>query len=206
MARPLAPPAPSRLLCIEDDDETRALLAEALAEHGFLVETASTGQEGYAAILRITPDLVLCDVGMPDMSGFEVLEKLAGLNPLYDAIPFVFLTALTDRENVLKGRRLGADDYVTKPIDFEVLVEIVRARLGRSSRSQHRPPSVRLSDREIEVLTWSARGKSSGDIAILIGVSERTVNFHIENAMRKLGVATRIQAAVQASAEGIIKP
>ncbi len=75
-------------------------------------------------------------------------------------MPFVFLTALTDRDNELKGRQLGADDYVTKPIDFDVLTTIINARLAGVARSELWPKLVQLNDREVETLTWVARGKT----------------------------------------------
>jgi DNA-binding response OmpR family regulator len=109
-----------KILCIEDDRETAALIAEELAERGYDVHLAYDGREGFAAILRAMPDLVLSDISMPVMSGFELLDRLAALAPRFRSMPFVFLTALTDRDNELKGRQLGADDYVTKPIDFDM--------------------------------------------------------------------------------------
>ncbi|HEY1544612.1 MAG TPA: response regulator transcription factor, partial [Xanthobacteraceae bacterium] len=162
--------------------------------------------EGFAAILKDTPDLVLSDISMPVMSGFELLERLTAVAPRFGNVPFVFLTALTDRDNELKGRQLGADDYVTKPIDFEVLDTIIRARLARVARSDVWPRHVELNDREIETLTWAARGKTSAEIARLLDLSKRTVDFHIENARAKLGVSTRIQAAVKAAAGRLIEP
>lgn len=192
-----------RILCIEDDPGTRELLAEELAEAGFAPRFANNGRAGLDQLIRDPPDLVLCDIDMPDLSGFDVLEALRGRSDLIDTCPFVFLTAYGQRANQLRARRLGCDDYVVKPIDFELLIEIIRHRLNR-----RRPEDceVQLSEREAAALTWSARGKSSADIAVLLGVSERTVNFHIENAVRKLGVATRIQAAVKAALKGLIRP
>src|SRR5580693_7290930 len=153
--------APTKILCIEDDRETAALVAEELVDRGYDVAVAHDGREGLAAILRIMPDLVLSDISMPAMSGFELLESLVALAPRFSRMPFVFLTALTDRDNELKGRQLGADDYVTKPIDFEVLETIITARLNGVARLGLRPATVPLNDREIEVLTWVARGKTS---------------------------------------------
>ena len=142
---------------------------------------------------------------MPGMSGFDVLERLTALAPRFARVPFVFLTALADRQHELKGRRLGADDYITKPIDFDLLVAIIRARLAGVARMEIWPQGVLLSGREAEALAWSARGKTSAEIAGILGLTKRTVDFHIENARRKLGVATRIEAAVKAAAAGIIK-
>jgi DNA-binding response OmpR family regulator len=195
-----------RILCIEDDHETAALIAEELVERGYEVGVAHDGREGFAAILKNAPDLVLSDISMPLMSGFDLLERLTALAPRFGNMPFVFLTALTDRNDELKGRQLGADDYVTKPIDFDVLDAIIKARLTRVARTEMRPGHVELNDREIETLTWAARGKTSAEIAKLLGLSKRTIDFHIENARTKLGVSTRIQAAVKAATGRLIEP
>src|SRR5579884_2541148 len=122
--------ARKKILCIEDDRETACLIREELADRDYEVLLAHNGREGFAAILKEMPDLVLSDISMPVMSGFEVLERLTALAPRFRSMPFVFLTALTDRDSELKGRQLGADDYVTKPIDFELLAAIVAARLN----------------------------------------------------------------------------
>ena len=195
-----------KILCIEDDPETASLIAEDLQERGYAVTVALDGQMGFNAMPTIKPDLVLCDVSMPGLTGFEILDRLTALSPQYEAVPFVFLTALADRENELKGRRLGADDYVTKPIDFEVLATIIEARLNRVARNEVWSRSVDLTDRETDSLTWSARGKTSSEIAVILGLSKRTVDFHIENACRKLKVATRIEAAVKAASGRLIDP
>ena len=197
----------ARILCIDDESEFLELLTEVLVEEGHQVITAPDGPSGLAAILGQEPELVLCDVNMPGMGGFELLDRLTATAPPFAHVPFVFLTALADRDHVLQGRRLGADDYVTKPVDFAILCEIVRARLARAGpRPQPAEDRPRLSGREIEALTWSARGKTSAEIATILGVSERTVNFHMDNAMRKLASVTRTQAAVKAAREGLIEP
>ena len=198
--------ARKKILCIEDDPETAALIAEDLGERGYDVSIAKDGHSGLWAILQNMPDLVLCDISMPVMSGFELLERLTAIAPRFCNMPFVFLTALTDRETELKGRQLGADDYVTKPIDFEVLAEIIRARLARVARTEIWPKLVSLNEREVETLTWAARGKTSAEIAKILGLSKRTVDFHIDNARTKLGVATRIEAAIKAATGGLIEP
>ena len=195
-----------RILCIEDDRETAALIEEDLLERGYEVILASDGREGFAAILKQMPDLVLSDISMPVMSGFEVLERLTALAPRFRNMPFVFLTALSDRENELKGRHLGADDYVTKPIDFDVLATIITARLAGIARMELWPGRIALNDREVETLTWVARGKTSAEIAHILGLSKRTVDFHIDNARGKLGAATRTEAVIKAADGGLIEP
>jgi DNA-binding response OmpR family regulator len=195
-----------KILCIEDDRETAALIAEELADRGYDVQLAYDGREGFAAILRSMPDLVLSDISMPVMSGFELLDRLTALAPRFSNMPFVFLTALTDRENELKGRQLGADDYVTKPIDFDMLDTIISARLAGVARLDLWPKRVDLNDREVETLTWAARGKTSAEIARILGLSKRTIDFHIDNARTKLGAATRVEAAIKAATGRLIEP
>jgi DNA-binding NarL/FixJ family response regulator len=195
-----------KILCIEDDRETAALIAEELLDRGYDVTVAHDGREGLAAILRIMPDLVLSDVSMPAMSGFELLERLTALAPRFSYMPFVFLTALTDRDNELKGRLLGADDYVTKPIDFDLLVTIIAARLKAVARAGLLPKTILLNDREVEVLTWVARGKTSAEIAQILGLTKRTVDFHTDNARTKLGAATRTEAVIKATTGRLIEP
>ena len=192
-----------KILCIEDDPETVELLVEVLSDEGFDPVVARDGREGVAKFGE-RPNLILCDVDMPHVSGFEVLQQLRKSVGQLRGIPFLFITAFGSRESHLQARRLGCDDFLTKPLDFELLVEIVRNRLAQSAT----PAAVQftLTEREAEALTWVARGKSSNDIAVLMNVSERTVNFHINNVIRKLGVVTRVQAAIQCALLGLIHP
>jgi DNA-binding NarL/FixJ family response regulator len=143
---------------------------------------------------------------MPVISGFELLERLAAIAPRCDRIPVILLTAVADRETELKGWRLGADDYVTKPVDFEVLSARIAARLNHVARATVGQEHIDLADREVETLTWAARGKTSAEIARILGLSKRTVDFHINNARSKLGVATRTQAVMKAASGQLIAP
>jgi DNA-binding response OmpR family regulator len=197
---------PRKILCVEDDRETAALIAEELVERGYDVTLAHDGRAGLTAILKTMPDLVLSDISMPLMSGFELLERLIELAPRFAKMPFIFLTALSDRDNELKGRQLGADDYVTKPIDFERLALIIDARLSGVARTKLWTKSVRLSDREIEILTLIAHGQTSHQIARKLRIAKRTVDFHIDNVRAKLGAQTRTATAVKAVALGLIRP
>src|SRR5437667_10376313 len=97
-----------KVLCIEDDRETAALIAEELVERGFEVSVAHDGRAGLAAILQNMPALVLSDISMPVMSGLQVLARLTALDPRFAKMPFVFLTALTDPAQQLTGRQLRA--------------------------------------------------------------------------------------------------
>jgi DNA-binding NarL/FixJ family response regulator len=195
-----------KILCIEDDRETADLIAEELVDRGFAVQVTYNGMEGYSAIFRSAPDLVLCDISMPTASGFDVLGRLAAAAPRFRNMPFIFVTAMTDREVELKARQLGADDFVTKPIDFDLLEAIINARLAGVARNGLWPKLIDMTTREVEVLTWAARGKTSAEIAIIVGLSKRTIDFHLDNARIKLGAATRIEAAIKAVTGRLIHP
>lgn len=194
-----------KIVCVEDDYETAALIAEDLTERCFDVVVAHDGHAGVVAIQREMPDLVLCDISMPVMSGFDVLERLTSAAPRLSHIPFIFLTALADRESELKGRTIGADDYVTKPIDFDILGAIITARLARVARDDIWPKRYDLSEREVETLSWAARGKTSAEIAQILGLRKRTIDFHIDNARNKLGTNTRIEAVIKAVSGRLIE-
>lgn len=121
--------ARKKILCIEDDRETARLIANELSERGYYALIAYDARVGLAAILKRIPDLVLCDIGLPEMSGFEILKTVNGAFSRFNRVPFIFLTGWTSRGDQLRGRELGADDYLTKPIDFDILEAIIRARL-----------------------------------------------------------------------------
>jgi len=142
--------AKKKILCIEDDRETAELIAEELVERGYKAIVAHNGREGLAAILREMPDLVLCDISMRNMSGFEVLSNLIKIAPGFARMPFVFLTGLTDRDSKLRGRRLGADDYIIKPIDFDVLGKLIIERLADAARTGVSTRELRLNNREVD--------------------------------------------------------
>jgi DNA-binding response OmpR family regulator len=191
-------------LCVEDDEDTAGLLTEALGELGYSVERAVDGKHGLSTILASRPDLVVSDVRMPHMSGFELREKVVSAGPAFADVPFVFLTALGDRESELIGRRLGADDYLTKPADFEMLGLVIKNRLRRSAGQVGQRPDIPLTSREREVLTWVGRGKTSSEIAIILGLSSRTVNFHCDRATKRLDGVNRTQAVAKAVTQGLI--
>jgi DNA-binding NarL/FixJ family response regulator len=190
-----------KILCIEDDPATVELLVEVLEDEGFDPIVAFDGVEGVKKFSE-RPNVILCDVDMPHMSGFGVLQALRKSAGQLRNVPFLFITAYGSRESHLQAYRMGCDDFLTKPLDFELLVEIVRNRLAQGPRAA--PADIKLTDRELEALGWVAHGKSSSDIAVLMDVSERTVNFHINNVIRKLGVATRVQAAIRCALLGLI--
>ena len=200
----------ARILCIEDDPSIADLLVEVLSEEGYEIVLAASGPEGLAR-LGERPDLAICDIDLPGFDGLDVLRR-ARVSPAEgDPVPFVFLTAFAERDNQIEARRLGCDDFVGKPIDFELLLAVIGNVLQRSS-VQPGPtgaaavPAVRLTEREREIIAWVSRGKSSADVAQIVGIAERTVNFHVEKVMRKLDVATRMQATIACIRLGLLEP
>jgi DNA-binding NarL/FixJ family response regulator len=189
-------------LCIEDDDATAGLLEDGLTALGYAVELAPDGEVGLAKILANRPDLIVCDLRMPRMGGLELLEELSKSGNAKP--PFIFLTGGYDRDSELAGRRLGADDCLTKPVDFEMLSVVIENRLRRAQGRAAVPAQTHLTSRETEVLTWVGNGKTSAEIAIILGRSERTVNFHCDQAMRRLDVVNRTQAVAKAISQGLI--
>lgn len=110
------------ILCIDDETEIRNLLVEEFEEAGFKTLQAANGQEGLQKILSHWPDVVVSDVSMPVMDGHQLLAEIQINYPELANIPFIMLTALTDRENTLTGLRAGADAYLTKPVDLDMLL------------------------------------------------------------------------------------
>jgi len=194
-----------KILCVADDRALAVRLAKELVKLGFSVTLSYSGQEGLLEIMKATPDLILCDLSMASMTGLEFLERLNEITPRFGKIPLVFLTALADRDNELKGRRLGADDFVTKPIDFDRLVLIINARLASAAHTDRSASATKLNDRQIQALTWVALGKTSAEIARKMHLSKRTVDFHINKARIQLHASTRTEAAIKAVIGGLIK-
>lgn len=122
-----------KILVIEDNKDVRENLAELLELSGYIVITAENGKTGAAKALEMIPDLILCDIMMPELDGFGVLRILSNQPATMD-IPFIFLTAKTDKEDFRKGMGLGADDYITKPYDDVQLLDTIEIRLKKSAR------------------------------------------------------------------------
>jgi putative two-component system response regulator len=119
------------LLVVEDNHALREGLREMLGMEGFTVLTASNGREALDNMQSITPDLILSDIAMPEMDGFAFFEAVRN-KPEWVTIPFVFLTARGEKQDVLTGKDLGAEDYLVKPLTRDELVTAVRSRLSRS--------------------------------------------------------------------------
>lgn len=123
-----------RVLCIEDEPDILRDLAEELADHGFRVDQACSAEAALGRIAASMPDLVICDMQMPGMNGLQLLEHLRTHKDARALVPFVFLTAFSDRETVINGRKAGADDYLVKPVDYDLLIATVESHLSNAAQ------------------------------------------------------------------------
>jgi len=121
--------ARSYILVIEDEPGVRDNMGRFLTLEGYRVEKAANGAQGIEIALRAPPDLVLCDLMMPGIDGFGVLARLRA-EPRTAAVPFIFLTANAEPKNAQTGFLLGADDYLAKPVDLDVLGAAIARRLA----------------------------------------------------------------------------
>ena len=207
-----------RILIIEDQAPMRRNLALLLEMEGYEVDTAENGKIGLQRVEEKMPDLVICDVMMPEMDGYCVIQALRS-DPDTAAIPFIFLTAKGDKSDLRVGMNFGADDYLTKPVVREDVLAAIQARLERARAMEIKlqqavkeagsfspdfssPEPLRvelgLTAREAEVLLWTAEGKSNGDIAMILNMSEKTAKQHLGSIFQKLGVDSRNGASFRA--------
>lgn len=206
----------SKILIIEDQPQMRRNLAFILTMEQFIVLEAENGQHGIQIARDQPPDLIICDVMMPEQDGYAVLQAVRA-NKTTATVPFIFLTAKGDKPDVRQGMNLGADDYLVKPVSRADLLAAVQSRLARRRAlreeldaakssgsfvpnfSSSQPlQSLGLTEREAEVLLWVAQGKSNADVGILLGMAEKTVKKHLSNIFEKLGVESRNAATVRA--------
>ena len=197
-----------RILVIEDEPEMRRNITALLRYKDYEPIAADNGRHGVELARREKPDLILCDVMMPELDGYGVLRALQADAKLA-VIPFIFLTAKGEKDDLRSGMNLGADDYLTKPVANDDLVQAIEARLSRSARqvnSEFKPDfssaepllKLGLTPRAAETLLWLAQGKTNSNIAAILGITESTVKKHAQEIFEKLGVETRGAATVRA--------
>jgi CRP-like cAMP-binding protein/FixJ family two-component response regulator len=121
-----------RILVIDDNNDIRENTAEILSLANYETYTAENGKKGVEIALKEKPDLIVCDIMMPDLDGYGVLHLLK-MNPETEHIPFIFLTAKTERSDFRKGMEMGADDYITKPFDDLELLKAIETRLKKAA-------------------------------------------------------------------------
>lgn len=205
-----------KILIIEDQAPMRRNVALMLQMEGYETCVAENGRVGVEVARKEKPDLVLCDVMMPELDGYGVVQALRQ-DPAFATTPFIFLTAKSDKGDVRIGMNFGADDYLTKPVVRDDLLAAVQTRLSRSGAIQQRledaigtgfqpdfssyaplQPAFGLTAREAEVLLWVAQGKSNGDVAAILDMSEKTAKQHLGACFQKMGVESRTAATLAA--------
>jgi DNA-binding NarL/FixJ family response regulator len=197
-----------KILVIEDEPEMRRNLSALLRYKDYLPLEAENGSQGLALARRERPDLILCDVMMPELDGYGVLRALQA-DATLASVPFIFLTAKGEKDDLRNGMNLGADDYLAKPVGTDDLIEAIEARLHRTAqhaKREFRPDfsspapllHLGLTPRAAETLLWLAQGKTNSDIATILGITESTIKKHVGEIFDKLGVETRGAATVRA--------
>lgn len=126
-----------QILVIEDEQDIRESLLDILTLEGYSVASAENGLQGLEEISKKKPDLILCDIMMPDMDGFEVMKKIRQLFPMFE-IPLVYITALSERKDFRQAMNLGAEDFISKPFTVDELLTCVEVRLEKSQSIEHR--------------------------------------------------------------------
>ena len=197
------------VLVVDDDEGVRSIVRDALERAGFSVVEAPSAEDALAAVASAPPHLVLLDVVLPQMSGYELFELLR--EQLGDDLPVIFVSGVrVDAYDRIVGLLLGADDYVLKPFDPDELV----ARVRRLVRLQGRAPAAgseggaedavsSLTSREREILLLLASGSSTAEIAHALVISPRTVGTHVQHILAKLDVRNRGQAVALAYRAGL---
>lgn len=146
--------AQTKILVVDDEPTIRELLSASLRFAGFEVQAAADGREALREEATFQADLVVLDIMLPDMDGFEVLEKLREREPL---LPVLFLTAKDDVQDRVRGLDVGADDYVTKPFSLEEVVARIHAILRRTAPDQQDSSVLRYHDLELDEDSYEVR-------------------------------------------------
>jgi DNA-binding NarL/FixJ family response regulator len=198
------------ILVVDADDAGRSFAVALFARAGFNAVGTGSGADGLALARRERPALVLLEVSLPDVDGYEVCRELR--DAFGDALPIVFTSAdRTDPHDLVAGLLVGGDDYVLKSSDpSELLARVrrhfARAGVGRAaSISEHKPSdSFGLTKRELEVLRRLAGGLTPPEIARELVISPKTVASHLQRVLSKMCVHSRIQAVALAHEHGLI--
>jgi DNA-binding response OmpR family regulator len=188
-----------RILVVEDNTDLAGGLRRNLEHEGHRVSVAPTAADALALACREVPDLVVLDLGLPDRDGYHVLEQLRASGC---QTPVLILSARGLEADKVRGFRLGADDYVTKPFGVVELMARVGAHLRRTAAAGEAAPAAGpsdavlrdrygLTDRQIEVARLLAEGCSNAEIAERLGIAVLTARNHTDQILSKLGAATR---------------
>jgi len=178
-------PESHRILVVDDEPNIVDVISMALRFQGFGVETAGTGTDALAKVTAFRPHLIVLDVMLPDMEGFDVAQRLGAQRA---RVPIIFLTARDATDDKIRGLTLGGDDYVTKPFSLEELVARIRSILRRSGLAE--PESSRLTFEDIELDEDAHEVSRAGNNVELTATEYRLLRYLMLNPRR---VLTRTQ-------------
>ncbi|MEB3225544.1 MAG: response regulator transcription factor [Synechococcus sp.] len=203
------------LLLIDDDPNLILLVRDYLEFRGYNILTAANGTEGLQILETTTPDLIICDVMMPEMDGYDFIQNVRQ-NPEISWIPVIFLSAKGQLQDRIKGLNQGADVYLTKPFEPEELVAQVESSLNQAQRllslgsttskatTFSVPSHVELTPTETKVVGFVSQGLSNREIAEQLNVSQRTVESHVSNMLNKTSLNNRTELARWAMDSGLV--
>jgi two-component system OmpR family response regulator len=174
-------PESHRILVVDDEPNIVDVVTMALRFQGFTVETAGTGAEALSAVAAFRPHLIVLDVMLPDMEGFDVAQRLGAQRA---RVPIIFLTARDATDDKIRGLTLGGDDYVTKPFSLEELVARIRSILRRSGLAE--PESSRLTFEDIELDEDAHEVSRAGKSVELTATEYRLLRYLMLNPRRVL--------------------
>jgi two-component system OmpR family response regulator len=178
-------PSAHRVLVVDDEPNLVEVLTMALRFQGFVVESAANGREALAAVSSFKPHLMVLDVMLPDMEGFDVAARLGAQRA---SVPIIFLTARDATEDKIRGLTGGGDDYMTKPFSLEELVARIRTILRRTGQAT--PDSARLVFEDLEMDEESREVTRAGEAIELTATEYRLLRYLLLNPRR---VLTRAQ-------------
>lgn len=195
-------------------DDNPKFLADALPMYGYDVTVANDGLEALKILMNKAFDLILLDVMMPNMDGWDTLKAIRN-NKKTQYIPVIMITAVSEDQKVVSGLKIGADDYIVKPFILPNLLARVEAVLRRSKWQQEAQPKQEktlnkdvnidaLTPKEKEVLALVAKGASNQEIADKLFVRDVTVKTHLNSIFKKLKVTNRTQAVLLAMQMNLI--
>lgn len=193
----------STVLVVDDDATIQLALTRRLQNQGFDVVNASSGEEALKLFSIQVADVVVSDVMMPGMSGFELCHQLRS-RPEGELVPFIFLSSLGELNNRVQGHLLGGDDYLVKPFSAQELVAKVKGAIARSQRlhgvlermveqSTQPPAPLPLTPAEERVFWEVVQGFTNKQIGERLFLSPRTVQTHLSNMLTKLSLENRAQ-------------
>jgi DNA-binding NarL/FixJ family response regulator len=198
-----------RILIVDDEPNLLRAIAAVVRGEGFDVSTSRNAREALLQIAQSLPDLIVSDIRMPGMDGYEFARKLR-YSPHSALIPIVFLTAKDETEDRVEGFRAGVDVYLTKPFEPDELIAVIRNILQRVERThgtiarligkEELHETVLVRDEELTEAEWRvaeavARGLSNKEIAAELNLSIRTIENHISRILAKKNFSNRVEIA-----------